>query len=412
MADAAWQGLGPCFSAAQYRGAALCPQPWATPSCPKHHSVRPHVAFVVAGVARGFLDHRGWLTYFQHMLKSFHGSPDSRVILDLKIARGPGLDWRWRQLGQAMDALRPAVVKTRLIPAEYDLASSIFRPGAGSSAVAPAHPECFWRDERIVVKNKVLQNELVLSRASIWYTVACAYISDSDAHSQRRAHGRVGSACSSQPSTRALTAWYGHRWGMMGRAWDLVESHERENDFEFDAVVFSRPDIFWQRDMGPWCAYDLRRVWYAPFGETTPDMFWIMPRGVAKQVLTTWTKIVLPCKPGELCCNLMTRPGEKAEGRAASVPNSGEVERVTVSNWIVTYWKRALGLRPNHTLRGSGQVQANPMRVIYGKARRNCTMHLGCVPPHKYLDVARGKETQTRQTHNAACTRELHPNAL
>ena len=68
--------------------------------------------------------------------------------------------------------------------------------------------------------------------------------------------------------------------------------------------------------------------------------------------------------------------------------------RVTYSNWIVTYWTRMLGaaIGPlNFSLRGHGQVAANPTRVIYGKPRRNCTMHMGCIPPREWSRVMKGK---------------------
>ena len=354
MAANEWQGTGPCFPAQQFRGAPACPV--GAPTCPGHHSQRPRVAYVVAGMARSFLDNRGWLSYFQHVLKSFHSSPESRVFLHLKIARGPGLDVRWKHLGMAMDALRPAVVKT-FLERDVDITESLLdlttthqHDGSPSSRLRNVqHPSCFWPDEKA--------NNYVLSRASVW-------------------------------------------WYAMAQAWDSVEQYERDHGYRFEAVVFSRPDIVFEGSMGPWCAYDLKRQWYAPWGEMTPDMFWIFPRHVAKKVLTTWTKVVVPCKPTQPCCNMTTRPDELVHGRSPNV-NIASGSRVTYSNWLVTYWTRALAEAGtstsggdawslNHTLRGYGKVAANPTRVIFGRPRRNCTMHLGCVPRHRTLDVWRG----------------------
>lgn len=370
MADPAGRFAGgPCFLSQQFRGAPVCPV--GVPTCPTHHWQRPKVAYVIAGMARSFLDERGWLTYLQHVIKSFHSNPESRAFLHLKIARGAGMDWRWKQLGLAVDALRPAVIKTTL-ERDVDIKESLLdltdkQSAHDANAWARVrrlrHPECFWADEKV--------NNFVLSRASVW-------------------------------------------WYTMAQAWESVEQYERDHSYRFEAVVFSRPDIVFHASMGPWCAYELRRQWYAPWGETTPDMFWIFPRELASRILTTWTKVVLPCAPGQPCCNLTTRPNETIHGRDPRAGMSTAAgSRVTYSNWLVTYWSRilaeegilvdggagagggggrgaAISATLNHTLRGYGQVAANPARVIYGKPRRNCTMHLGCVPRHKTMDVWRG----------------------
>ena len=127
----AWEGAGPCFPSGQFRGAPVCDNPF--PQCPKHHSSRPRLAFVIAGQSRSFLDDRTWLSYFQHVLKSFYANAESRVFLHLKLSRGGGLDRRWSQLGQALDALRPAVVQTTL-ERDSDLTASL-RPLANRAGL-------------------------------------------------------------------------------------------------------------------------------------------------------------------------------------------------------------------------------------------------------------------------------------
>ena len=375
-----WRGIGGCFPSVQFRGAPICQT--VLPSCPKHHSARPTVAYIIAGQARSFLDERGWLTYYQHVIKSFYSGPGSRVFLHLKLGRGPSLDRRWQELAKVVEGLRPAVVHTTL-ERDADLRASLFErdshaggPGRGKLL----HPECFWPD---------IAPHFVLSRARTW-------------------------------------------WLKMAQAWESVERYESEQNMRFQAVVFSRPDITFERAMGPWCAYDLERQWYAPWGEMTPDMFWIFPRAIAARVLTTWTKVVLPCAPGQPCCNLSVRSDEPILGRYPNVV--WELSpRVTYSNWMSTYWTRHLrnevagpplsaqgvptaagdkanlvsdSVRPvessgdsqfkmfsglNHSLRGHGRVAANPNRVIHGKPRRNCTMHIGCIPGHDWLRIHQGK---------------------
>ena len=346
------------------------------PSCPRHHSARPRIAFIVAGQARSFLDDRNWLTYFQRVLKSFYAHGESRVFLHLKLGRGPSLDRRWHELSRVVDGLRPAVVRTTL-ERDVDLRASVMAHAHDGGKGQPRfqHPECFWRDEA---------PHFVLSRARIW-------------------------------------------WLTMAQAWESVELYEKDHAMAFEAVVFSRPDIAFERDMGPWCAYDLKRSWYAPWGEMVPDMFWIFPRAIAAKVLTTWTRVVLPCGPGQPCCNLTTRPGERILGRSPNIPQPAVGDPVTLSNWMSTYWTRHLrsldgadswdatrrtgagadggtstlhAVSPpggavelsdafaglNYSLRGNGRVAANPNRVIFGKPRRNvrarslelvCTSRLG-----------------------------------
>lgn len=336
-----------CFPSSQYRGAPVCSH--QLPICPKHHSKRPRIAYIVAGQARSFLDERGWQTYYQHVIKSFYAHGDSRVFLHLKLGRGPSLNRRWQELSRAVEGLRPAVVRTTL-ERDVDLRASVLEHQHDGGRGRPAfeHPQCFWRDEA---------PHFVLSRARIW-------------------------------------------WLAMAQAWESVEAYERDHGLIFDAAVFSRPDITYTRAMGPWCAYDLKGSWYAPWGEMVPDMFWIFPRSIAARVLTTWTKVVLPCRPGDSCCNLTTRQGELILGRSANIPQPSVGEPVTFSNWMSTYWTRTLWTHSdasthsavatsggatatpladalaglNYSLRGHGKVAANPNRVIFGKPRRNVSV--------------------------------------
>ena len=85
-------------------------------------------------------------------------------------------------------------------------------------------------------------------------------------------------------------------WATMAAAWEMVAHWERsEVHGRFDAIVFSRPDIFYYRPMGPLCAYDdVHTTWYAPYGKHTPDMFWLFPRHIARHVLTTWRQATRP----------------------------------------------------------------------------------------------------------------------
>ena len=150
----------------------------------------------------------------------------------------------------------------------------------------------------------------------------------------------------------------------MARAWEAVAAWEARNGYRFDAVCFSRPDILFSTGYGPLCAYDWSRTWYATWGRLTPDMFWLLPRDWAANVLTTWSRVVLPCVGGQLCCNLSASFASKAERATGSA-------RVPYSVWLTTYWSRARAYRLNRTgLRGYGVVGASP------KAGRKCTLPL------------------------------------
>ena len=81
----------------------------------------------------------------------------------------------------------------------------------------------------------------------------------------------------------------------MATAWASVSKYEHDHGVRFDAIVFSRPDIAYFAPMGPWCEYNLTTTWYAPWGGNTPDMLWMLPRKMARHVLTTFTAVVVPC---------------------------------------------------------------------------------------------------------------------
>lgn len=120
---------------------------------------------------------------------------------------------------------------------------------------------------------------------------------------------------------------------------------------------------------------DLRERRYAPYGNLVSDMFWFLPRAIARRVLTTWSAVVVPCSPGERCCNLTLtsavrrlsttgmprdRHGERATKHTVAHYNIRDDERAPYSNWLRIYWDRE-GLRPDYvSLKGYGLVAANP----------------------------------------------------
>ena len=74
-------------------------------------------------------------------------------------------------------------------------------------------------------------------------------------------------------------------------------------------------------------------------------MFWLLPRDMAANVLTTWETVVKRCLPGAPCCNLTHTIGA---GRAA---------RISYSFWLGAFWSRneSGGYAINSTgLRGYG----------------------------------------------------------
>ena len=109
------------------------------------------------------------------------------------------------------------------------------------------------------------------------------------------------------------------------------------------------PDMFWVRTSTHACQL-FCQLFHLPLSSprlTCLDLRsprpQIFPRSVASKVLTTWTQVVLPCQPGQTCCNLSTLEGEQSLGGGRS-PNIAYYDntRVTYSNWIATFWIRAL----------------------------------------------------------------------
>jgi hypothetical protein len=119
----------------------------------------------------------------------------------------------------------------------------------------------------------------------------------------------------------------------------------------------------------------LRKRRYAPYGNLVSDMFWFLPRTIAQRVLTTWSDVVVPCSPGERCCNLTLSPAvrrsspvgmsrdqhsERAMKHPVAHYDIRDDERAPYSNWLRIYCDRE-GLRPDYvSLRGYGLVAANP----------------------------------------------------
>jgi hypothetical protein len=220
------------------------------------------------------------------------------------------------------------------------------------------HPRCFWRDTPPVFS---------LTRASVW-------------------------------------------WSTLDAAWHTVAAWETRAAIRFDNLVITRPDIYWQRPMGPWCAYDLSALWYLPASMIAPDMFWVrprlttrvpsdpcgclcadcawlvraqvLPREWARRVLTTWSKVVVPCAPGEACCQLQSwdqprRSNGSQIDAAINTHGSNGSQIAKFSVWMHQYWQQHGGMVQNTTLMGHGLVGAHR-----AKKHRDCTIHVGCLPNH------------------------------
>jgi len=314
--NASWQGRGPCYSSRHYNNVPTCRSP--IDECGSIQVAAPRMAFMVVGMPRGFLSEGGYKLFAERVVRSFAAHTASRVFLHLKMGAEKA---QWDALANATsELLHPATVST---PREESSGQEVYRDvhrraarGEPLSTSTPLHPECFWRDEA---------PHYPLSQARVW-------------------------------------------WSTMNDGWQVVVEYEIKASVRFDAVVFTRPDLFWEANMGPWCAYDLGTMaaewsgqWYTPAGSLTPDMFWVLPRRTAAAVLSTWVEIIVPCRPGQPCCNFTF----------AQPPHA----RVPYSIWLREYWHRVGGFTLNQTLPGFGRVGANPK-----KAHRNCTMHLGCMP--------------------------------
>ena len=312
----AWKGRGPCYSSRHYSNVPTCSSP--IDECGSIKVAAPRIAFMVVGMPRGFLSEGGYKLFVERVIRSFAAHSASRVFLHLKMGAEKT---QWDALANATsELLHPATVST---PREEGSGQEVYRDvhrraarGEPLSTSTPLHPECFWRDEA---------PHYHLSKARVW-------------------------------------------WSTINDGWQRVVEYEQTKAVRFDAVVFTRPDLFWEANMGPWCAYDLGTMaaelngqWYTPAGSLTPDMFWVLPRRTAAAVLSTWAEVIVPCRPGQACCNFTF----------AQPPHA----RVQYSIWLREYWHRIGGFTLNHTLPGFGKVGANP-----NKAHRNCTMHLGCMP--------------------------------
>lgn len=305
----AWHGKGPCYNSHHYRGTAHCKPPIPASSCGVNP---PLIAYMVVGQPRGFLGEAGYMLFQARVVDSMAAHSNSRVFLHLKMGNDSS---QWQQLNDAATLLRPAKVTT---PLEEDIGSAVYADehrravrNTSLRTISPSHPECFWKDER---------PHYPLSQARVW-------------------------------------------WSTMANAWAAVVTYERTEAMIFDAVVFTRPDVYLDRGMGPWCAYAFDQAegaWYSPSGTLTPDMFWIMSRSAAQAVLSTWPRVIVPCEPKQACCDFML----------AEPPHG----RVPYSLWLREYWRRVGGFVLNHTLQGTGRVGASPK-----KAGRNCTLHLGCL---------------------------------
>ena len=357
---AAWQGKGPC-RVPKIDDTNKCPEQHESlpPSCRRTSSSSStkvmRIAFVVAGQSRGFIADGGYARYWKHVVLqlaappvcsrgSCHGEPP-RVFLTLKLERNSSTVHA--KLNEMLDLLQPASVS---ISVERDADMLLYADLHATRAAARQrgvtslggasmvnHPECFWKD---------IAPHYVLTQAAVW-------------------------------------------WSTMASAWRSVVAWEDRAGLRFDAILFSRPDIFFFASMGPACAYDLGTTWYAPPGNNTPDMLWLFPRHIARRVLNTYEDVVVPCAnhATSMCCNLsMSRrdgPSTASDVSRQGRPSPRDADRVTYSNWLRIYHERANGLRPDyHALRGWGLVGANPL-----KRWRNCTLHLGCMPKHLFTGI-------------------------
>ena len=282
----------------------------------------PQLAFVVAGMERGFISQGAFMLYHKNVISGFgkngvggFGKPASgeppRVFLHLHLAAGSNESARFRaRLRWAVEKLQPAALSIEVDAEQQQQQQPT--PAIGSRPTKTlhaefAHPECHW-------------------------------------HSSRAA-----------PVAHLTVARW---WRTMSDAWRMVTRWEKTHAQRFDSVIFSRPDIFFEGSgLGPWCSYDLTRQWYAPYNYYAPDMLFFMPRSVARKVLTTLDEVLLPCTPPQSCCNLTQR---YRSGR----------RRVPVSFWLQHYWQLTLGLKINTTMLGWGLVSAH--------AKRNCTLLVGC----------------------------------
>jgi len=303
---------------------------------------RPRIAHVVAGMVRWMLEEQMYIAYRRHVVDSLGGHVDSRVFLaigmgDVEEIHGKHTGHRtaWEALGRLVAALRPAALEVTR-PNDEPRGDAVIRQ--------LREPECFWQ-------------------------------------------GREWNATSTRVSPLEMISRQGAFWLRLNRAWELVAAWERQQGFTFDLVSFTRPDVYVEGGMGPWCAYadTMRYTWHFPPSNWNPDFLWLLPRTMAHAVLTTWPRVLVPCERGLPCCNLRY-PGRASSGctssnRAVQPPLPGchlsehEGAHVGPTWWLLFYWSHVHNFSLSRQLEGYGRMTANP-----NKPGRNCTVHLGCSP--------------------------------
>ena len=299
-----WAGSGACKYAAKQRHPPRCELLWPRRPRRCHEATRPRLAFVVAGASRGFLEHGAFILYHLNVVRSL-GGPTTNSELSrvfMHLHVHNSSVPTWLLL---KDRLQQAV---RLLRPADVVVESIDRMRAPNSF---AHPDCHWSDR------------VSLQTAHTW-------------------------------------------WSTMANTWRMVVRWEATKRHRFDALIFSRPDIFYEVPMGPWCAYELARMWYSPSNVYTPDMLFFLPRFIARRVLNTLEEILMPCRPGQACCNRTWLGMRSMNPRPTRLP---------VSWWLVHFWSSELNITVNDTMMGWGAVAANRDSNV-----RNCTLHVGCVP--------------------------------
>jgi len=251
------------------------------------------------------------------VVHAFQGGTGSRVFLYLKMAN---VSKEWQQLRYAVALLRPASVTVveegdgkAFFAAQHAAAKHAVHGGAegaagGKSAsgraLHPRHPSCFWRD------------------------IAPGYL---------------------------LSRAYVH-WGAFDSAWRSVEAWESVHG-RFDVVVLSRPDIWYMRSIGPWCAYaSLQSTWYAPTYLLAVDHFWVLPRDWAQRVLTTWSEVVLTCAPGDRCCNMRGLAPASSVSSAISTPSSRSRSAQPSSTILASSFSSSSSVPPSSSMADSSAL--------------------------------------------------------
>jgi UDP-sugar transporter A1/2/3 len=158
-----------------------------------------------------------------------------------------------------------------------------------------------------------------------------------------------------------VTGIYSYWWGAWYLGWQLISAHEQRMDIEYETVVMARADLEYvtpvrnrSTDIDP-------QVWYSTW--EPPDAFWIMPRRVARMVLST-VENTYECALMDDCCNRMAACKQ-------------------VSWYVPCFWSRHFGLTieidtitsfrlhthhigyrySNHRDAGDGQIACAPWKV-------------------------------------------------